>query len=302
MAVRRTIAETIMRPLKRAGVQTPILDQIPIRARILSSSEFVFPVAMGIIPVIARGKAYGELAGKWYRVVFPRPIRDASVVAIGEGREGEIPDVEAPTISVPKVLVAIPAVSVKVASAKVPKVADIIVPKIDLPAIPTSLGRFVDCGWAVAGMCDALNDMIVIIEKGLRRINDLRDKVATTLDNVKDSMEGIDDKVDDLRSKVNTALDDLRKNSQASINDGLKKLRANVQTGTDTALGKVGTNVSSAVNSGLAKVLPGLYDAWGIPRTMALTPLHVRNLTSTGFEFQSYGKTTCHYIAVGRRL
>lgn len=301
MAVRRTIAETVRRPLKRAGVKTPILDKIPLPARIISSSEFVFPAAMGVIPVIARGKAYGEVAGVWYKVFFPRAIRDASVVAIGEGRTGEIPVVKAPTISIPKVSVAIPTVSVRVASAKVPKVADIKVPKIDLPSIPTSLGRF-ECGWAISGLCDGLNDMVVILERGLRRINELRDKLATTLDQVKSSMDGIDAKVDDLRAKVNTALDELRKNSQASINDGLSKLRGNVKSGADTALGTMGTNISSAVNSGLAKVLPSLYDAWGIPKTMALTPLHVRNVTKTGFEFQSYGKTTCYYIAVGRRL
>lgn len=301
MAVRRTIAETVRRPLKRVGVKTPILDKISLPARIISSSEFVFPAAMGIIPVIARGKAYGDVAGVWYKVFFPRVIRDASVVAIGEGRAGEIPDIEAPTISVPKVTVTIPTVSVKVASAGVPKISDIKVPKIDLPAIPTALGRF-ECGWMISGICDGLNDMIVILERGLRRINELRDKLDATLGQVKSSMDRMDAKVDDLRAKVNTAFDDLRKNSQASINDGLKKLRANVQTGTDTALGKLASNVGGAVNDGLARVLPGLYDAWGIPRTMALTPLHVRNVTSSSFEFQSYGKTTCYYIAVGRRL
>lgn len=301
MAVRRTIAEAVGRPLKRAGIQTPIMDKIPLRARMISNLEFVFPATLGLIPVIARGKAYGELAGKWYKVFFPRSMRDPSVVAIGEGRTGEIPTVKAPTISVPDVVVGIPTVSVKVASAAAAKIADIKVPKIDLPHIPTSIGRF-ECGWAISGLCDSLNNMVEIVETGLKRINDLRDKLADTLNDVKSSLESIDGKVDDLRTKVNTALDQLRGNTQASINNGLKKLRGNVQAGTNTALGTMASNVSSAVNDGLSKVLPGLYDAWGIPHSMALTALHVRNVTNTGFEFQSYGKTTCYYIAVGRRF
>ena len=279
MAVRRIIAETIRGPLKRAGIKTPILDEVPVKAEIISSLEFVFPAVMGLIPVIVRGKAYGEVAGAWYKVFYPRRISDPSVVAIGEGRKGEIPPVWAPTISIPKVFV-------KVASAKVPKLADIKVPKIDLPRIPTSIGEF-ECGWAISGLCDGLNDMVEKVERGLRRINELRDKLATTLDQVKSSMQSMDAKVDDLRAKVNVAVDTLRKN---------------VISGSNTAFSTMGTNVRSAVNSGLAKVLPGLYDAWGIPRTMALTPLHIRNVTSTGFEFQSYGKTTCYYIAIGKRI
>lgn len=301
MAVRRRIAKAIEAPLKRVGVQTPILKEIPLRAEIISQMDLELPRILGRIPVIVRGKAYGEVAGRWYRVLFPRPIRDPSVVPVGEARKGAIPDIKAPTISVPKVTVAIPKVLIKVAEAKVPKIAEIKVPAIDLPRIPTAIGEF-QCGWAISGLCDSLNTAMGIIENGLVRINELRDKLATTLEQVRSSMENMDAKVDDLRTKVNDAIELLRVDVQTKVNTGLSTFRTNVQSPVNKALGSLGTNVSDAVSNGLTKVIPALYDAWGIPRIMALTPLHVRNVTTTGFEFQSYGKTTCYYIAVGERF
>ena len=56
-------------------------------------------------------------------------------------------------------------------------------------------------------------------------------------------------------------------------------------------------NVRDAVNLRLND----LYAMWGIPTNMAVTPLHIRNASDTGFEFQSFGQVTCYWIAIGRR-
>lgn len=54
--------------------------------------------------------------------------------------------------------------------------------------------------------------------------------------------------------------------------------------------------VADAINARLND----LYNMWGIPTNMAITPLHLRNITDTGFDFQSYGSTTCYWICVGK--
>ena len=238
MAIRRRIAERIATPLKRAGVETPVLEQIPHRAEEISAFyyQLVQEASRGQvtellrIPAFAHGKAYGETAGFWYRVTFPKPINNPNVVAVGEGRRGEIPEVKAPRITIP----------------------DITIPDITIPRVPTSLGRF-ECGWAIASLTDGLNDLVEVLEGVLVRINEIIDKTS----------------------------------------DAVAKTRENIRQYVD--------NIRDSVNSGLGGILPALYVAWGIPSNMAVTPLHIRNVTSTGFEFQSFGRTTCHWICLGTR-
>jgi len=231
MVVRERVAEKVSSLKKRMPIETPIIQEVPIPARILSSALFTLPEVEGVIPVIVRGKAYGETAGFWYRVLFARSLIDPSVVAIGEGRTGVIPT----------------------PSAGVPAIAKITVPSARSGHVPTSLGRF-ECGWAISSLTDGLNDLVETLESVLVRLNEVVDDLYSGLNETRNSIKSLDAKVDDLRNKVN-----------------------------DT----------------FVSVIPALYNAWGIPTKMALTPLHIRNVSSTGFEFQSYGKTTCYYIAIG---
>lgn len=274
--LREIVAEKVSGLKRRVELETPIVEEIPRPAKILSSVEMAFPPALGMVPVIVRGKAYGETAGLWYRVTFPRALHEPSVVAVGEGRGGVIPTPKAPTITIAPV-------SISIASAGVPKAASIVVPAVRKGHVPTSLGRF-SCGWAISGLTDGLNDLVETLESVLVRINQIIDDAYSAIENIRASLTSLNAKVDDLRAKVNDALASFRDNVQTPVNSALNTLRSNTE---------------SAVNEGLAKVIPSLYDAWGIPRNMALTPLHIRNVTSTGFEFQSYGKTTCYYIGVG---
>jgi len=55
------------------------------------------------------------------------------------------------------------------------------------------------------------------------------------------------------------------------------------------------------ITSRVNQVLKDLYDMWGIPKDKALTPVHIRNVTSTGFEFLSLGKTKIYWLAIGKR-
>jgi len=254
MVLREIVAERVSGLKKHLPGETPIAQEIPVAAKIISSALFTLPGVEGIIPVIARGKAYGEQAGLWYRVTFLKELTEPSVVAVGQGRLGVIPTPRAPTIAI--------------ASTAVPTGAKISIPSVRSGHVPTSLGRF-SCGWAITSLTDGLNDLVGTLESVLVRLNEVIDDVVSSVNEARNSIQSLDSKVDDLRAKVNSALDTLRKNTEDSV------------------------------NSGLAAIIPSLYDAWGIPRTMALTPLHVRNVTSTGFEFQSYGKTTCYYIAIG---
>jgi uncharacterized protein YoxC len=319
MVLRETVAERVS-DLKKRLPTTPILKEMSMTAKIISSDLLAFPQVGGIIPAIARGKAYGELAGVWYHVTFTRELMDPSLAAIGEGRRGVIPTPKAPTIDVPSVSIGVPSVSigvpsvsVGVVSARVPRAAAITIPAVRSGHVPTSLGRFA-CGWAIASLTDGLNDLVVTMESVLVRVNELIDDLVGSVNDVRSSVVSVDEKVDDLRNKVNDALeslrsnaenasnnglDALRKNTEQASNAGLDKLRENTEKASTTGLGTLRKNVESAVNKGLAAVIPELYAAWGIPQNMAPTPVHVRNVTSTGFDFQSYGKTTVYYIAMG---
>jgi len=254
MALREVLADRVSGLKKRLPAETPIIQEIPVAAKTISSASFTLPGVEGIIPVIVRGKAYGATPGLWYRVTFPKTVTDPSVVAVGEGRRGVLPTPTAPSIAI--------------ASAKVPKATSITIPSVRSGHVPTSLGRFT-CGWAISGLTDGLNDLVGTLESVLVRLNQVVDDLTSSMNEARNSLKSLDSKVDDLRGKVNDALDELRRNTEGSV------------------------------NKGLGIVIPALYEAWGIPEIMALTPLHIRNVTPTGFEFQSYGKTTCYYLAVG---
>ena len=264
MAIRRRIAERIATPLKRAGVETPVLEQIPHRAEELAAFyyEAVQQSSRGQIaellriPAFAHGKAYGETPGFWYRVTFPKTILSPNVVAVAEGRSGAIPAVTAPRITIPTV--------------DLPTLKDITIPDIVIPRVPTSLGRF-QCGWAIASLTDGLNDLMGVLEGVLVRVNEIIDKTSDAVAKTRENIRDVYDSLTDFRSKV-----------QASLN-------------------KYRDNIESSVNSGLGRILPALYIAWGIPSNMAVTSVNIRNVTSTGFEFQSMGKTTIHWICLGTR-
>jgi len=279
MAIRRRIRERITAGLKKAGIETPILQEIPVKA-VQEYSLYFEPVEVSgklpgqaiRIPAIAYGKAYGEVAGQWYRVTFPRPIYDPTVAGIAEARKGEIPTVEAPTISIPRL---------EVPKVELPPIAPLTLKGFGIPHVPTSLGRF-ECGWAISGITDGLNDLMGVLEGVCRTVNEIIDKLVDAVVKTINDIKAVHESLRKFRDETQEALNEYNANLQATL-DGFR------------------INIEKSVNTGLSRVIPALYRAWGIPRNMAITPLHIRNVTSTGFEFQSYGSTTCYWLAVGRR-
>jgi len=263
MVIREALAERVSGLKKRVPIETPVIDAVSLPAKIVSSTVIPLGKVDGIIPIIARGSAYGEVAGRWYRVTFARALPDAQVVAVAEGRAGEIPTPTAPTIATSKV-----------------ELAKTIPVTIEVVTIPYLNEQFPSFSGKPEALVDALNtqrDMLYRVQgscygpyphKG-GGINFTIGQLNSILGRIKKAIEDTNASISDLRNKVQATLDEQRR------------------------------NIDAAVNGGLANVLPLLYNAWGIPKTMAVTPLHVRNVTETGFDFQSYGKTTCRYIAVG---
>jgi hypothetical protein len=271
------VAERIATPLKRAGVETPILEEIPHKAEEISTfyyqaEQYGGQLELLRLPAFAHGKAYGETAGFWYRVTFPKPINNPSVSCIPEARTGEIPQVKMPTIGITRV--------------PLPKIAEIKVPTdIGINPIPVGAPKFTyECTGPLCGfspykeitelgqsIASVLNEISDKVMEEQNRVNQVIFRINDALKKIIDTVKSLDAKVDDLRTKVDEAVDTLRLNAENSVNDGLNR------------------------------ILPALYTLWGLPKTMAATPIHVRNVTSTGFEFQSLGKTTIWWIAIGTR-
>jgi len=323
MGLRTIISDRISPLKKRLKLETPLIDEVPRTALIISNLAIEFPSHLGKVPMICRGKAYGENAGLWYSVSFPRALVDPSVVAIGEARKGVIPTVKAPSIAIasaaaPKPTdVTLKPAAISIASAAAPQVANITVPDVSIPILPVGAPKF---SWdpgiipalnkTMTSICDSLNVISDNIMAAQNRVNQVIFAIEDAFEKTKDSIKSVDGKVNDLRNKENTALDQLRKNTEDAVNTALGTFGKNIEDAVNTvvedlgikdneALDQLRKNTETAINGGLATVLPGLYAAWGIPRTMALTSLHVRNVSSLGFEFQSYGQTTCYYIAIG---
>lgn len=298
MAIRRRVAERISKVKKRAGLETPILGEVPLMAEILER----FELPKGVIPAMARGKAYGETAGLWYRVRFPRPIYDPVVVCVGEARRGEIPRSKlVPTIPPLEKLLDIRVIDKlkKVLKERIPDLTikwkwEIYIPTADdfKKLVRDFLGDWGAFNFMRDWIADGFGGFEYWIwdklfrPRGLEKLNDLLETIRGRFN----------DRLEKIRSTFNTKLED--------IDDRLDTLRSRV----NDRLGKVGDGVDerfeklrTGANDSFERLFPRLYEAWGLRRDMALTSLHIRNVTSSGFEFQSYGATTCYWLCIGRR-
>jgi len=275
------LAERISPIKKRLKIETPIIDETAASAAILSNLALEFPEFLGRVPVVARGKAYGELAGVWYRVPFPKTLNEPSVVAVAEGRAGAIPSIAAPKIS-------IATVEITTTSVAVPAAIPVEIPVTVIPYLNESFPYLTsDLAWVREQICAPINKIVASLYRVQSRINDTIGRINEGFGKTKKAVED-----------TNKSISDLRVKSESAINTGLSGSRDKTQRALNTSI----VNTQDSVNKGLGALIPALYAAWGLPSTMIITPIHIRNVTSTGFEFQSYGKTTCYYIAVGSRF
>jgi len=267
MGLRRRIAERIATPLKRVGAETPILEEIPHKAEVITAFyyEAVQQHSQGQvierlrIPTFAHGKAYGETAGFWYRVTFPKPIKNPTVVCVGEARKTTI--------------------RTKI----IEKIPEIRIPEININ-IPD---------WEIT--MPTADDFVTLVKQFFGdwgAFNWMRDAIAWAIGNWEyfwwNSLfrpRGLEALNQYVLEPLRTSLDNIR----VAINDTIGSINERIEL------------IRLRVNEVTQDIIPALYNAWGIPHVMALTPLHVRNITSTGFEFQSYGKTTAYWIAIGTR-
>jgi len=279
MTLRSLLAERISPLKKRLKLETPVLEEAPVTARIMSGVALEFPEILGKVPVIVRGKAYGESAGWWYRVPFAKALSEPSVVAVAEGRRGTIPDIAAPKITIATVEVAATTVGV-------PAAIPVEIPVTLIPYINESFPYFISDVPGLKQVCESLNKVTASLYRIQDRINDGIGRINDGFNKTKKAVED-----------TNKSISDLRLKSESAINTGLKDSRDKTQKALNTTV----VNTQDSVNKGLVSLIPSLYAAWGLPSTMIITPVHVRNVMSTGFEFQSYGKTTCYYIGIGSR-
>jgi hypothetical protein len=270
------------------------------------------------------GKSYGPAQGSWYRVSFEVAFTaEPSVVVVGLARTGKlitrvIDKVAALKVLAPeKITVAAVAAPEKISAEKIAKfeiprigigTADEMGKKVADAYMAECKNRLGDWGWLNFirdGICSVtwgigyitgtwIHWMYTILVQP--QIDKVRDAVNTAIssqvDKINSALSSQVDKVNvrisDLRTNVNTAL-----SSQVDkINDRLSILVDNINAASSGQVDRVIARINA--------VLVDLYDSWGLPSGIIATPVHVRNVSTTGFEWQSYGETTVYWISIGK--
>jgi len=251
-----------LRGLKRElGIREGLLERLtPIAGRRVKLREVLR------IRIIS-GISYGEEAGVWYRVDFGTRLRDAEVVAVGEAREtriitrliDKVPDVDIPTVKRP------PNVGLK-------EIERVEITREEIEAeIKEALGDW--------GIWNWVRDAIAWASSfGAHFAYRVISGVAT--DKIRDT---INVAIRDFNTRINRQTDYIYSDLNVTIRATNEKVNRQIDIITDR------------VN----RVLYDLYSMWGLPTDLSMVPVHIRNVTETGFEFLSLGKTTIHWIAVG---
>lgn len=245
-----------------------------------------------------------------------------------------IPTIEvptAPTISIPTMsLPSAPAISVP--SVAIPKTPTIEIPEVAIPLLNESFASYAPGEICFLGVCQqinvelaaslnkqveslykmqaAANNVIYAINNGLKKAReaaiairdalfDFRDKVQTAVNAYKDKIQtAVNSGFSDAQTKTQEALNAYRDKIQTSVNEGLTDSRNKTQAALNTYRDKI----QASINDGLSKVIPLLYDMVGMPIGQLMSPINIRNVTTTSFEFYSLSAgLKLHYICIGKR-
>lgn len=309
------------------AAELPIAREIPLPAEIIETNagprmagitdwRDLFNV-IKVMPVAISGKAHGKIAGQWYKVVFPKRLNRPHVVATAEARAGAFITSEIPRATKPRlreILRARRPALITIPKEIRTKIEDI---KLDWPSedemdknardklvsicrtkwpegsgyiLPPILSKHTFCWWLGEA---SLGKWIGNIWKEhiKPKTEALRVGVNETVHKTYDTLSGQIDKTKD-------ALQKMQGDYAIEMTDQINKVRDSIG---DT-IGDVHTEIFTQTNyvrDRVNNVTKDLYRMWGVPSGYILTPIHIRNVTSTGFEFQSYGNTTVHYIAIG---
>jgi len=334
----REAAARVITGLKQAGAKVPVISEISLPAEVVSVNGFYQPTLDSLgnignianifktIPQMAYGKANGANAGTWYSVKYPKAISGAVPVAIGYGRTGSIisrgiakisdfsgiPSI--PSITIPNVVISkVTIITYHCRSCDRGFFSTMI--EINCPSCGsnnieeiTGTDRFEKCGWYLAlwNAKKSLGDWTVTIPALITfSLNWIRDLVAGCfaffgyfMFNVRGAFvlaEALSTQVDltqaAMQNAVNVPINDLNAKLGSHVSD-INGLISTINSRWRDQLDAIAGAVNLRLND--------LYNMWGIPSNMVITPLHVRNVTSTGFEFQSFGNTTCSWIALGQ--
>ena len=291
--------------LKSRGTQTPILNEVVLPAEVISVDGFTVPrldayspQAIGDFlnnftnfPSIAWGKAMGVVAGQWYAVKYPKTMTGAVPVVVGLGRLGSI---------ITRAIDKVQDINLKT----IPLVPDLNDIREILRINRDDFNSNLYCDKVAAGardrakqlappwpldliwnwFCDTFVYAVFFFGwlGGGWVLNVLWDSfVQPQVDRVRDSINGI---AGDVNAKVNAQLTQIQNAVNSVIGDANVKINDQINA------------IQDAVNLRLND----LYNMWGLPTNVVPTPLHVRNATAAGFEFQSYGNTTAYWVAVGK--
>ena len=273
--IRDRIADRVSNLKKRTGVNTPVIDELPLDATSLDQKVYAqilerpgriaFPT---VLPAMVKGKASGKVAGRWYQVYFSKPIKNPSVVAVAEGRKGDMPENDRfPLLpDIPQVLK--------------DKIPDLTIEKWTIDVL--SAERFIEAykkyfgDW---GVFNWMRDAITYVMGHSAHwtwVTFFQPRGVKTLNRI---LSNVQDRINDRLTKIRNIFND----KLAQVDDRFDAVRGNV-------------------NEIIEKMFPRLYEAWGQRQDMALTVAQIRNVTNRGFQFLSMGDTTVHYIALGDKV
>lgn len=159
-------------------------------------------------------------------------------------------------------------------------------------------------GWYVMGK----DSIFVLFDAQSAQVDKVREGVQTainqSIDNTKAGVQtGINSSIANVQGGFNTAIDKTISGVQDAVNKALDNAASSTQSGFNSTINSINDKIPDEqmnyVRDRVNARLNDLYAMWGVPESIALTPAHVRNITSVGFEFLSLGKTTIHWIAIG---
>jgi len=290
---RRPLARVLEKPAAEA-LPIPILGGA-VPARIVKQ-DFIEPYVgrpelVGILkglPSFAYGEAYGETAGQWYRVTYQKSIKDAVPVCVARGRSGAITTkviervsaVAIPSITIPKV-------GIRTWHCRHCGVGYFTLVYRSCPECGssnieelTAADRYEKAGWyrSLWNAKKRLGDWGIL--------NWARDSIANVFAWLGYYLLG-GNGVFVLADALSSQVDKVQSAVQGAFNKAIGDVNDRLKRQTDFVTDRINLRLND------------LYAIWGLPENMAVTPVHTRNETDSGFDFQSYGKTTIHFIAIG---
>lgn len=241
-------------------------------------SKMTFPEVVLGLPHVERGESSAMSPG-WFWVRFKVKIRRPQVVAVCEMRstsfvERLIPRVDDITLKTVK-RPFVPPISV-------PKFTDIDVSETVANAARdrcrATLGDWGFFNWMRDGICSVAYAMGKLEGEHLEWLYNVI--VKPQLQKIYSDMQVL---ATNTRGAIQTVSDSSRDAINSVVVDANSKINKQVEKMQDRVNG----------------VLKDLYEMWNIPQGAAVTPAQIRNVTSSGFEWYSYGNTTLHYVAIG---